>query len=218
MTIAAQVENEELTPSEAVLLFGDRFLKKSMFGEKLLLADLKVSTADLANKMMTAAILANQQRGYVKLSIEKGKAMFGLMKTEKLMIAPGSGNSAWPAQSPESGLLKTLGKNSITLKDLLIAYIGGMAASPEGDFISGVQGGLAERGLVTAEVKKLLGLSVGTNVSLTPDQRARIERHGPASAQALFADAESQKEIFEKIRNAVSSAFSDRTQEAAGGD
>jgi hypothetical protein len=217
MTTAAKVENEVLTPSEAVLLFGDRFLKKSMFGEKLLLADHKVSTADLANKMMAAAILANEQLGLIKLRVEKGKALFGLMKTEKLMIAPGSGVPSWPAQSPESGLLKTLGKNDMVLKDLLIAYIGDIAASPEGDFIHGVKGGLAERGLVTAEVKKMLGMNVGTNVSLTPDQRARIEQNGPASAQALFAAAE-KSENFEKIKNAVSVAFSDRTQEAAGGD
>ena len=215
MTMAASATNEILTPSEAVLLFGDRFQKKSMLGEKLLLADHKVSTAELAEKMMTAAILGNQARGFVTLSVEKGKALFGLMKTEKLMITPGSAAPDWPAQSSEAGLLNALGRNTMELKDLLIAYIGGIAASPEGDYIAGVKGGLAERGIVTAQVKKLLGLSVGTNVSITPEQRARIEQNGPSSAQSLLSDAEkSQKEILEKIRNSVSSAFANRTQSA----
>src|SRR5689334_3567581 len=113
--MAAQVQEQFLTPSETVLLFGDRFVKKSMFGEKLMLADVKVSVGDLAETMMTAGILASQARGYVTLNIEKGKALFGLMKTEKLKIARGKNLPDWPQQSFEARLLNTLGNNEMEL-------------------------------------------------------------------------------------------------------
>jgi hypothetical protein len=217
--MAAQVQEQFLTPSEAVLLFGDRFVKKSMFGEKLMLADMKVSTGDLAETMMTAGILASQARGFITLNIEKGKALFGLMKTEKLKIARGSSAPDWPPQSFEFNLLANLGSNAIDLDDLLIGYIGGKAASPEGDFISRVKAELAQRGIINAEVKKLLGLSVGMNTSLTHEQRSRIEQNGSSEVTALIANAEkTQPEILKKIKSAVSSAFSNRTEEASGGD
>ena len=50
MTAAASTET--LTPSEAVLLYGDQFVKKAMTGERLLLADIKVSASDLVTAMI----------------------------------------------------------------------------------------------------------------------------------------------------------------------
>lgn len=217
--MAAQVQEQFLTPSETVLLFGDRFVKKSMFGEKLMLADVKVSVGDLAETMMTAGILASQARGYVTLNIEKGKALFGLMKTEKLKIARGKNLPDWPQQSFEARLLNTLGNNEMELDDLIIAYIGGIAASPEGDFVSQVKGVLAQRGIITAEVRKVLGLSVGVNTSVTPQQRARVEENGAGDVAALIANAEkTQPDILKKIKSSVSSAFSNRTQQSGPDD
>jgi len=217
--MAAQVQEQFLTPSETVLLFGDRFVKKSMFGEKLMLADMKVSIGDLAETMMTAGILASQARGFVTLNIEKGKALFGLMKTEKLKISRGKNTPDWPQQSFEARLLNTLGNNEMELDDLIIAYIGGIAASPESDFVAQVKGELAQRGIITAEVKKVLGLSVGVNTSVTPQQRARIEQNGSGDVTALIANAEkTQPEILKKIKSSVSSAFSNRTQQSGPDD
>jgi hypothetical protein len=217
--MAAQVQEQFLTPSEVVLLFGDRFVKKSMLGEKLLLADMKVSTSNLAETMMTAGILACQARGQLNLNIEKGKALFGLMKTEKLKAARGNGTSDWPDRTFESALLRTLGSQQMELDDLIIAYIGGISPSPEQEFIALTKGTLASRGVVTTETKKMLGIFKATNVSLTAEQRSRIEQHGPADVTALIANAEkTQPEILKRIRQAVSAAFTDRTQQASGND
>jgi hypothetical protein len=216
--MAAQVQEQFLTPSEVVLLFGDRFVKKSMFGEKLMLADMKVGIGDLAETMMTAGILASQARGFVTLNIEKGKALFGLMKTEKLRIARGKNAPDWPPQSFEARLLATLGSNEMELDDLIIAYIGGIAASPEGDFVSDVKAELAQRGIINAEVKKVLGLRVGVNTSVTPEQRSRIEQNGSSDVTALIANAEkTQPEVLKKIKANITSAFANRTQQSSGG-
>jgi len=218
VTMAAQVQEQFLTPSEVVLLFGDRFVKKSMLGEKLLLVDKKVSMTELAYTMMTAGIFACQARGQVTLNIEKGKALFGLMKTEKLKVAGGNAPVDWPQHSFESAFLRALGSQQIELDDLIIAYIGGIAASPEQDFIFQVKSALADRGILTAETKKTLGIFSSTNVSVTPEQRARIEQHGPADVTSLIANAEkTQPEIFRKVKQAVSSAFANRTQSDSGG-
>jgi hypothetical protein len=218
--MAVQATQEQvLTPSEIVLLFGDRFVKKAMLGEKLILADMKVSTSDLAEMMMTAGILASQARGFMTLNIEKGKALFGLVKTEKLKVSRGNVTSDWPAQSFEAELLAALGNEAMELDDLVIAYIGGQSSSPQRDFIARVKGDLAARGVVTAEVKKVLGLSVGMNVLLTPAQRARIEQAGPSDVTALVANAEkSQPEILKKIKSSVSSAFVNRTEQSGPDD
>lgn len=211
--MAAQATKDLLTPSEAVLLYGDRFLKKAMLGEKPLLGEHKVSITDHAEKIMTAAIIANQQRGFVTLNIEKGKALFGLVKTQKLRIAPGSGVPDWPEESTESALVRALGQNTVDLDDLVISFIGDISSSPGMDYIARVKGGLAARGIVTAEKKKVLGIFSSTNISLTPEQRARIEQQGFQPAQALLTDAgNGDKEIFDKVESAVSEAFANRTR------
>ena len=217
--MAVQVQEQVLTPSETVLLFGDRFVKKAMLGERLILADVKVNVSDLAETMMTAGILASHERGFIRLSIEKGKALFGLIKTEKLKIARGDRQADWPSQSFEGGLLSLLGNEPVDLDDLVIAYIGGQSSVPQHDFIARVKGNLATRGIVTAEIKKVLGLSIGLNVLLTVAQRTRIEQAGSSDVTALLANAEkSQPEIVKKVRSNVSAAFSNRTESDSGGD
>jgi hypothetical protein len=57
-SMTAPASTDTLTPSETVLIHGDQFAKKSMIGEKLLLADMKVSTSELVTSLVTAAILA----------------------------------------------------------------------------------------------------------------------------------------------------------------
>ena len=103
-SMTAPASTDKLTPSETVLLHGDQFAKKAMLGEKLLLTDVKVSTSELVTAMVTAAILANEKKGFITLTLKKEKALFGLSSRESLKIAPaGAGNGVWPADTTEAG-------------------------------------------------------------------------------------------------------------------
>ena len=217
MTMAAHATHEILTPSEAVFFYGDRFVTQSMLGEKLLLADIYVSTNGLAKAMMTAAILGNVECGFVRLSIEKRRTLFGLIKTEKLKVAPANGSVSWPDQTTEHGLLQVLGGNIMNADDLIIAYLGKESSSPQSDYITRVKGGLVERGIISAESTKVLGLNIGTHVTMSPNQRARIEENGPSRVISLIGEVEKgQPELLAQIRKSVAAAFANRTESARG--
>src|SRR6478672_4614867 len=83
-SMTASASTDTLTPSETVFVHGDQFAKKAMFGEKLLLTDMKVSSSELATAMVAAAILMNEKRGLVALTLKKEKALFGLASKESL--------------------------------------------------------------------------------------------------------------------------------------
>ena len=98
-----------VTPSERVLLFGDRFAKPAGVlghGEVVLSSGAKVSADDLAVQAIAAAYLACEQAGAARLETRQGKAMFGLLKTQALHLAPGQKRVGWPEGSLESWVVR----------------------------------------------------------------------------------------------------------------
>ncbi len=68
-----------LTPSELVLLNGEQFAKKVMLGNiKLLHTDASVSISQLAQAILTAAVLGDEFSGNLHLEVRQEIAMFGL--------------------------------------------------------------------------------------------------------------------------------------------
>src|SRR3954468_11102476 len=94
-----------LSPSERVLLFADRFSAPAgMLGysEVSLSSGAKLEADRLAQRMLAAAFLANEQAGALMLDLRQGKALFGLMNKQTLHAVPGARSVSWPAGSLEA--------------------------------------------------------------------------------------------------------------------
>lgn len=194
-------------------MHGDQFAKKAMLGEKLLLTDMKVSTSELVTAMITAAILANEKRGLVSLALKKEKALFGLTTRESLKIAPtGKGNGAWPSDTTEAGILSAVGGSEKSVNEAVIAFIGDRAPNPEHDYLGRVKSTLANKGFLTREDKKVLGLKVSVVYHASDDQRSRIAAQGAGEATSLFSELKSRPEIAARLKKEIGSALADRTQ------
>src|SRR5688500_850844 len=87
------------TPSELVVLFGDRFADEGGMltaKEEILTSGRKVSVEKVAKAAMAAAVLGAEQAGAVRLDPRAGKALFGLVKTRNLHLVPGASPEAFP--------------------------------------------------------------------------------------------------------------------------
>lgn len=210
MTAAASTDT--LTPSESVFIHGDQFAKKAMLGEKLLLTDMKVSASDLATAMVTAAILANEKKGLVTLALKKEKALFGLATRESLKITPsGNANGVWPERSTEADMLSVAGAGEKSVSDVVIAFLGGRVTNPEHDYIGRVKAILANKGFLTREDKKVLGLKVSVAYHVSDEQRSRLTTQGASEALSLLSGLKSRPEIANRLKKEIDSAFADRT-------
>ena len=87
-------------PSELVLLFGDRFTPEAGMlasKEEILTSGVKVNSEKLMNAAVGAAVWAVHRAGAATLEIRQGKALFGLMKTQKLHVVRGAAPSTFPS-------------------------------------------------------------------------------------------------------------------------
>jgi hypothetical protein len=105
------VGSVRLTPSETVLLHGDRFAGEAGMlraGTELLTAEKKVSTDQLAEAALAAMVLGSEQAGSIRLEARAKKVLFGLMSRTTL-FAERVGGSAPPEGTLEAGFHARLG-------------------------------------------------------------------------------------------------------------
>jgi hypothetical protein len=113
--VSAIDPTQPLSPSELVLFNGEKFAKKVMLGNiKLMHIDASVSNAQLGKAIITAAVLAAESAGNIKLEVRQEKALFGLRKVKNLYANPTPHQSEWPQFSLEAQLPDNLnGPNSV---------------------------------------------------------------------------------------------------------
>ena len=147
------------------------------------------------------------------LTLKKEKALFGLSSRESLKIAPaGTGNGVWPADTTEAGILSAVGGSEKSVSDAIIAFIGDRAPNPEHDYLSRVKSTLANKGFLTREDKKVLGLKVSVVYHASDEQRTRIAAQGVGDAAALFSEVKSRPEIATRLTKEIGSGLADRTR------
>ena len=200
---------QAFAPSELVILFGDQFVPEaSMLAskEEILTSGVKVNSQTLMEKAMHAAVWTLQRAGAVRLEIRQGKALFGLLKTRKLHLAPGTSPSGDPAGSLEAYLVEAAGMEN-ELDAVLAAFIGQDSHDPPVRALGLMKRGLSSRGLLEAEEKKTLMVFTTVGYVLPASTRELASRHSVQPIKQLLAEVEQKEpELFKAVDKAIDSA------------
>lgn len=204
-----------LTPSERVLLFGDHFSKPAgMLGysEIVLSSGNKVDADALATSMVAAAFLANEQSGALRLDLRAGKAMFGMMNTESLFAVPGHRQVGWPEGSLERTIAISV-QSGPKVTDLVSGIIGQRVQSPAQALCGRVKAGLAQRGILHADVKTSLKIFTTVTYSLPDAVRFAAQQTGAAHVEQMLATAQQQRpQIWAQLTRAIKHAITFMTE------
>ena len=195
MTDASAPPVPPFAPSELVVLFGDRFVPEAGMlasKEEILTSGAKVNSEKLMNAAVNAAVWAVVRAGAARLELRQGKALFGLLKTQKLHVVPGGGPSPFPAESLES-LVVEAARQSPELQKLLEAYIGGEVADVPARVVGKIKAGLAERGLLGREERKTMMVFTTVAFTLPDATRAAAERESLDAVKSLLSDAQQRE-------------------------
>lgn len=208
-----------LSPSELVLLNGEKFAKKVMLGNvKLMHIDASVSNAQLGGAIISAAVLADEASGNIKLEIRDDKAMFGLRKVKNLYANPTPHQIDWPQYSLEAQLPEIAsrfkGEDNHQISSLIYAWLREDSGSPWTAAIDMVKSGLAERGLLEKiEEKKLKILSV-TKYSLPESTAELASQYSTDSIQQMLDNCQRyRKNIWQLLEKQIKRAIKDRTEQ-----
>jgi hypothetical protein len=204
-----------LTPSECVLLYGDRFAKPAgMLGDKevVLTSGTKVDADDLALHAIAAAFLACEQAGSIRFEHREGKALFGLMKTKSFHVLPTGSRTGWAPGSLEEWVEKGA-HDSPKVVDLAKGLINTEPVrSPALAMFNRLKAGLANRGLLNVESKTTLKVFTTVNYSAT-DATNAAERGGAEAAKRLLASAkDGRPDLWKELSREVQGAINWMTQ------
>lgn len=204
-TSAGQV----LAPSELVLLFGDQFVPEaSMLSskEEVLTSGVRVNSQTLMEKAMHAALWTLQRAGAVRLEIRQGRALFGLVKTQKLHLLPGTAADSYPEGSLESFLVEAAGPEQ-QLDDALASFIGQDSHDPPARALGIMKRGMSSRDLLEVEEKKTLMVFTTVGYTLPASTRELASRHSLQPIKQLLAEVEQKDaELFKAVDKAIDSA------------
>lgn len=211
---------EPITPSELVLLNGERFAKKVMFGNlKLLHTDASVSAAQLGQTILAAAFLANEKIGAIRFDKRKKKAMLGLRKVESLYAVPGVKNIIWPAPSLEADILSLVGrfKDDEVMSEvskIVYTWLGEDSGSPWGSAVELVKSHMASRDLLDGIEEKKLKILTTTRYEL-PQSTADLSREYPVEpVESLLKTTESGRpDLWKLLNDQLNSAIKARTEQ-----
>jgi hypothetical protein len=204
-----------VTPSERVLLFGDRFSEPGgvlSTTETILSSGIKVKLDPLVHNAVAAALLAAEQSGSLRLEIRQGKAMFGLMSTQAVHMVPGPRAVTWPQGSLES----YAGQAAATqpgVANWVSALIGQRQETPQYRIVNVIKHGLATRGVLHAEQKTTLKVFTSVTYSLPPAVRASAEQSGTAHVQEMLARCQHERpQVWNEIVRGIKSGIAWMTE------
>jgi hypothetical protein len=205
----AESASATFAPSELVVLFGDRFTPEAGMlasKEEVLTSGVKVNAEKLMNAAVGAALWAVHRSGAATLELRQGKALFGLMKTQKLHVVRGAGTAGFPPHSLESRIVEASASGPEVQK-LLEAYIGGEVADPPARVLALIKAGMAERGLLGREERTSMMVFTTVAYTLPQGTRAAAEGAGVDAVQALLRDAEQREPaLFKEVQKDIDGA------------
>jgi hypothetical protein len=209
-----------LTPSELVLLNGERFAKKVMLGNiSLLHSDASVSVAQLGQAILAAAFLTNEQQGAIRLEKRKKKAMLGLRKVEVLYALAGARDVTWPAPSLEADVLSVLARSQKDdewgdISNIIYAWLREDSTSPWQSAIELIKSGMASRGMLEKFEEKKLKIFTSIRYEL-PQSTLNLSKEYPIEpVEALLRACENNRpEIWKLLIDQIKSAIKARTEQ-----
>jgi hypothetical protein len=174
--------------------------------EEVLTSGVKVNSEKLMNAALGAAVWAAHRSGAVRLELRQGKALFGLLKTQKLHVVRGTGASPFPAHSLETLVIGAAGDGP-ELQKVLVGYIGAESADPPARVLAHIKAGMAERGLLGREERKTMMVFTTVAYTLPDATRAAAERESVDAVQSLLRDAEQREpELFKAVQKDIDGA------------
>jgi hypothetical protein len=210
MTDFENAAQPTFTPSELVVLFGEKFADEGGMlaaREEALVSRMKVSAEKLAHAALAAALLGNEQAGAVRLEHRKGKAMFGLMNTEKLHVVLGDYEPAWPDGTIEA-TVALLAHGGPTIAELFQSAIGSESHNPGQQVCAMVKAGLAGRDLMDVAERKMLGLITVPQFILRDQVRRMAMAESPEPVQAMLRRAEKERpQVWEQLTREIRAAM-----------
>jgi hypothetical protein len=223
-TTVSDPPSAPLAPSEIILLNGEQFAKKARIGNlDLLHAEASVSAEQLAQAMLAAAILANEQAGAIRLDVREKKALLGFRKVSRLYAVPDQASPSWPPGCLEAEvrplseqLLAGVEGNEVS--SVIVAWLKQDSANPWQSAIELVKAGLASRYLLDAVEEKRLKVFSTTRYEL-PDATATLIAQQPIEPvqQLLRSCQDNQPGKWNLLQNEIRSAIKARTEQNDGG-
>ena len=198
------------TPSELVVLFGEQFAEEGGMltaKEEALVSRRKVSAEKLAHAAVAAALLASERAGVARLDPRQETAMFGLMNTQKLYLAPGAEPSPWPEGTLEAQLAEWAA-SGLELASVLETIIGGKSHNPSQRIVGIIKAGMAGRDLMDVAEHRMFGLISTAQFVLREEVRAAALRVSPQPVLDLLRETQRGRPqlwelILKQIRAAV---------------
>jgi hypothetical protein len=188
--------SDPLTPSEIVMLHGEKFIRKTRFTSvKLPHKDAKVAIDDLIQTMLSAAILANEQVGVLKL-VAGHKKVLGRQR-DTLYVRLVGPIPDWPANSIEAKmceqatlLLSDVGREA---HGLIYAWLEQHYRNIWYGVFYRVRRILVDRGLLeTVNIRKF-GILPATDYALSASARELVEQHPIEPTMYLLAECEGER-------------------------
>lgn len=211
---------DDLTPSEIVLLNGERFAEKRLMGNvRLLRTDRKVAADQLAQAILTAAFLSNEKEDAIRFETGELSRWFGLRSRTALFVEPADEPPSWPRYTFEWAIPTFLeeiryreGPDRVPVAALVDAFFDGDKDDPWKYVIDGVKDGLSERGLLERRPERLFRLQTGRIDYVLPDATAQlVAETSPEPVERLFsATGASRSELWELLRWEIDRAVSAR--------
>lgn len=206
-----------VTPSEAVLLHGDRFAKSDTIlttGETLLLNGAKVAAEDLSRAALAAAVLANERAGAIRLEVRTEKHLFGLIKTRRIYAETADAAPAWPRGSLEAVLLACRAETGARkVADILYHVMEEDSPAPARQVLHLIKRGLIGRGLLKTQETKVLKVFKGTRHIPSESLRDADTEASAGLAEELIAPwRDGRPDEWERLGKAISEALSRRKE------
>lgn len=215
--VQAQVGSARLTPSETVLLHGDRFAGEVGMmrnKEELLAVEKKVSTDQLAEAALAALVLGSEQAGGIRLEARTKKVLFGLMSRQTL-YAERAGDARWPEGTLEALFRARLGAEPREVSDLLYDMLEHDTSVPADDVLDRIKQGLFGRDLLEREEVKKLKIFTTYRYRLAPATLDLLREQPAEPVRRLLDECErSRPEVWQLLKKHVGSALSRRTEQS----
>ncbi|HYF95878.1 MAG TPA: DUF4339 domain-containing protein [Symbiobacteriaceae bacterium] len=211
-------ESGALTPSEVVLLFADQFAGEGTMMKggnwTSLTTGAKVGYLDLTAALLSAAILANEQAGSLRLRMQPKKAMFGLKTVNVAMVEYVQDPPDWPEGTFEWIAVEGMrGMQPREAADLFTGMLLMDSTYPHTLAANIACVGLEKRGLLSTEEKKKLLIISTMNFKVTDRTRWAMETCPPGPVRQLLDQCrQSRPDVYQGLAEAAAKAIGNRRE------
>ncbi len=215
------VDTIYFTSSEVVILNGEHFAPSaSVLNKYVVYASGKgVNANKLAVAAWSAALLANEQYGLIRLTPSVNSTLFGLVKTPTLLVEPTGVQAGWPTGTLEADLLGVASRLQTTRQNnlhmIVYSWLGSDYGAPYQMVIKEIEQGLGKRGLMIEEQAKALGIFKYKKLVLPDSTLPLIAQQPVAPVQQMLQQCEQfRPDVWKTMQKNIDKAISQRTEQS----